>query len=358
VAALEKLRPLEQLAKNLGCHWPNIEAAKKETQRRQQELLDALSIDAPVDSVDRSVVAFGSIAREEATDESDLDWTLLVDGQADPQHLQITQEIAKRVTAHGFKEPGPTGVFGHMAFSHEIIHNIGGQSDTNRNLTQRVLLLLESIPIGQRREAYDRVITGVLHRYILEDAGLTHAGAKVSLPRFLLNDIARFWRTMAVDFANKQRERGGQGWGLRNAKLRFSRKLVFASGLLLCFRCVLNPPEASTEEADAGYANAIVNRLKEFVPLTPLDNVADAVLTYGVSSEVAKKLFGCYDQFLGVLSDGVRRDELENLRPSDAGASETFQYVRTISHEFQFALNQVFFDHERIGKLTREYGVF
>ena len=349
---------MERLAKQLGCQWPNIEATKTLALRRREELLSALSTPPPVDSEDRSVVAFGSIAREEATEDSDLDWALLVDGQADPQHLQITQEIAQRFADLGLKEPGPTGVFGHMAFSHEIIHNIGGESDTNRNLTQRILLLLESVSVSQKREAYDRVITGVLHRYLLEDAGLSHAGAQGNLPRFLLNDIARFWRTMAVDFANKQRERAGRGWGIRNAKLRFSRKLIFASGLLVCYRCVLDPPQGPPEDTGSGYANAILDQLKECVRFTPLDNVADAVLKYGVSSEVAKKLLGCYDQFLGVLRDPGKRKELDNLTPNDAASSVTFQEVRQNSHEFQDALNVLFFDHEQIGKLTREYGVF
>ena len=46
---------------------------------------------------------------------------------------------------------------------------------------------------------------------------------------------------MAVDFASKQRDRAGEGWGLRNAKLRMSRKLIFASGLLVCFSANLDP---------------------------------------------------------------------------------------------------------------------
>jgi len=56
---------------------------------------------------------------------------------------------------------------GKLAFSHEIIHQIGGEDDTNSNTTKRILLLLESAPIG-RHDASDRVLDSVLSRYILE----------------------------------------------------------------------------------------------------------------------------------------------------------------------------------------------
>jgi len=121
---------------------------------------------------------------------------------------------------------------------------------------------------------------------------------------------------------------------------------------------VLSPPTVSPDDLGTGHANAVLNRLKQYVRLTPLDSIADAVMTYEVSSEVAKNLFGCYDQFLGVLSNLSMRKELDDLRPNDAAGSATFQHVRTISYRFQDALNQLFFGHERIGNLTREYGVF
>src|SRR5229473_3295864 len=152
----------------------------------------------------------------------------------DPKVLKDHQER--------FRPPGQTGTFGNMAFSHDIIHQIGGQNDTNRNTTQRILLLLESATIGRSNQAYERIIRGVINRYLEEDNHLlTRDSRRYRVPRFLLNDIVRFWRTMAVDFASKQRDRAGKGWGLRNAKLRMSRKLIFASGLLVCFSANLDP---------------------------------------------------------------------------------------------------------------------
>jgi hypothetical protein len=108
------------------------------------------------------------LARDEWTVGSDVDWTLLVDGLADPEHLRVAQWVTERLEEAEFAKPGPTGVFGNMAFSHEIVHQIGGQQDTNRNTTQRVLMLLESYPIG-KDAAYERVLRGILHRYLEDD---------------------------------------------------------------------------------------------------------------------------------------------------------------------------------------------
>lgn len=73
-------------------------------------------------------------------------------------------------------------------------------------------------------------------------------------PRFLLNDVIRYWRTMCVDFAGKERE-GPEKWGLRNAKLRTARKILFAGGLLPVLECESRTklgPNWSSQHLDRG----------------------------------------------------------------------------------------------------------
>lgn len=56
-----------------------------EAKRKTTDLRERLSALSEFSSEDASVVVFGSVGRGEVTDASDVDWTLLVDGPADPQ---------------------------------------------------------------------------------------------------------------------------------------------------------------------------------------------------------------------------------------------------------------------------------
>jgi predicted nucleotidyltransferase len=334
----------------------------REASLMKREELDHILSVPKYTSEDTSIVVFGSLARQELTSGSDLDWTLLVDGLANSDHLPITQEIRGVLEERlpNFKPPGQTGTFGNLTFSHDLVHQIGGQNDTNQNTTRRVLLLLESVPIGKRTEAHERVVRAVVNRYIDEDNHLlTHDGQSYRVPRFLLNDIVRFWRTMAVDFASKQRDRGGSGWGLRNAKLRMSRKLIFASGLLVCFGANLDPElriKISTDDGDIKLA--LIDHVRERLRLTPLENLARAIEKYDVPKVIGEELFASYAEFLEIIDDENNRHALEQLRASDSRTDPTFKRIRKLSETFEHALDNIFFENELIAPLTRKYGVF
>ncbi|MGA7695565.1 MAG: nucleotidyltransferase domain-containing protein [Candidatus Sulfotelmatobacter sp.] len=338
-----------------------LRKAREASLRTREELDRHLSDEiGKYTSEDTSLVVFGSLARGEWTSKSDLDWTYLIDGEANSDHLKISQQIQRLFLREEYEEPGPTGTFGNMAFSHDIIHQIGGQHDTNKNTTQRILLLLESCPIGRRTEAYERVIRGVINRYLEEDVHpLTHDLKRYRVPRFLLNDIVRFWRTMAVDFASKQRDRAGAGWGLRNAKLRMSRRLIFASGLLVCFSANLDPAlngQISTDKNDIKLK--LVNHIRDYVRKTPLQILAKSMEQYKVPEATARELFGAYAEFLKLLDDKESREALRALRASDSRTDPTFQRIREISRAFENALDHIFFENPNLASLTRKYGVF
>jgi predicted nucleotidyltransferase len=348
-------REVERLAEKLGTSWPAISRARDASDVERDELTVELAEFVPSDT---SIVVFGSLARRELTSGSDLDWALLLDGQADPQHHDSARKIRRKLEQLKRIEPGATGAFGGLTNSHDLIHKIGGLDDTNVNLTQRNLLLLESVTIGDG-EAYDRVIRNVLRRYIEEDLGRS-GDDPYRVPRFLLNDIARYWRTLAVDFAQKRRDREGAKWALRTAKLRMSRKLIYAAGLMICYSCT-RISKGGTAEARQVSIIHVVKHLETMVAKTPLDILAGTILDY--SDEIGsagKKLFGAYDVFLAVLDDPDKRTRLEKLAPEAAGGDRVYEEVRQASDAFHEALTEIFFDCDStpIPGLTRKYGVF
>ncbi len=357
----QTLSPLFQLERVLNAHWPNLHAAFDATKTVLIELSQLVNGTARADS---SIVVTGSLGRREYTQKSDLDWILLVDGAGDARDQKTFLELDRAI--HGadrFKKPGREGTFGKLVFSQPIIHHIGGEEDSNSNTTRRILLLLEAVAIGESR-AFERVRKGILLRYLNEDRGLfqrDHTNRIRWVPLFLLNDLARYWRTMTVDFAYKQFDRGNRGYAVRSIKLGISRKLMFASGLLACFWC---DPEISRNDEQEPHPQTLIAHLDDFLSWTPLERLALFFSTHLANEaeflrKTALALFGAYDEFIGMLNQPDIREHLETMHPEEVDSDEIFKQARAIRRRFGEGIQNMFLDNRSpLYTLTIDKGVF
>jgi hypothetical protein len=283
--------------------------------------------------VDAAVVLFGSWGREELTSQSDDDWAVL--GEADPAVLAR----CRSVLGGSEREPGQQDLFG-VAFScAELTRNIGLDADTNTNLTRRMLLLLESRAVVGG-DLHARCFASVLEAY------LGHGVRDYQPPRFLLNDLIRYWRTICVDFEGKRRGAGGDDpkYASRNAKLRTSRKVLFAGGLLPVLLC-----HTQTAASMPGFLTAQFSA-------PPTDRLAAAFLTQDAVAEGVRAL-GAYDRWVGLLADPSARAELAALRESTRERSPLFASIREIGDELQRGLLALLYE-TGLSPLTRWYGLF
>jgi hypothetical protein len=319
---------LAQLAAAGGAEFPNLTRARDytavELERRKEALAD----------VGAAVVLFGSWGREELTAQSDDDWAVLGD-DVRPDLL----DRCRAVLGGEAREPGQQDLFG-VAFScDELTRNIGLDADTNTNLTRRMLLLLESRPIAGHDE-HARCFAQVLHAY------LGHGVRDYQPARFLLNDLIRYWRTICVDFEGKRRGAGGDDpkYASRNAKLRTSRKVLFAGGLLPVLLC---------QTKTAAEMPAFLTR--QFAA-PPTDRLAAAFILQGAVAEGVRAL-GAYDRWIGMLGDASIRAQLAALRESTREASPLFAQIREVGDELQRGLLALLYE-TGLSPLTRWYGLF
>jgi hypothetical protein len=338
---LSPATPLNCLEQLSGRTFPALAAARALTARRlvqRAELLDGVTLDAHA-----AVVLMGSWGRHELTAGSDDDYVVLVRGFAPAgggwgSAHDTAAKVAERFARDpgGFSAPGRQGVFAEVVHSADLLQ-VGLDDDTNTNLTRRMLLVLESVAA-----CHADVLAGVrldlIHDY-LRDALRDHRP-----PRFLLNDLVRYWRTIGVDFVAKDRDRAGAGWGLRNAKLRTSRKLLFASGLLPVLRC------------HELRAEAIAPFLAEQFAMPPTDRVADAFLRYSAVQAGADAL-AAYDAFIALIDDDDARAELAALDGrAVADESPRWREVAELGGTIERALLALLFETE-LGPITRRYAV-
>lgn len=316
-----------------GLHFSHITAARSKTDRRLQErrrTFEAFEADR-----DATIVLTGSWGRHEVTSESDDDFMVVFEGSPREGARPSVNEVARVL---GGPPPGVEDIFGRPVSLDDLRGKIGRDEDTNANLTRRMLFVLESVAV-RGEDVHARARTALLRGYL--DANVKDFRP----PRFLLNDVVRYWRTIAVDFESKMRARKGEGWGLRNAKLRLSRKALFAGGLLPVLGC---------------YRYRVVDMpayLDERMSVPPLDRIADAFIDHGALDSGARAL-NAYDEFLAILDDSDQRKLLSALGVEDARESQLFARIAELGKEFEACLLTLLFDDPELRRWVRDYLIF
>lgn len=353
--ATAPLGALEHLATRTDASFPALLAARHRSEAGLNALArDLAEIQLPPET---SVVLLGSWGRAEVTGVSDLDW-LLVDASAErapagegvpipraqlalapdlagpplEAHLDDLSEIMRR---HG-ADPGSQGTFGTAVHVEDLAGKIGLDEDSNQNLTRRMLLVLESVAATgaeHHRTALERVITTYVQ-------GSTR---DYRPPRFLLNDLIRYWRTIAVDFEGKRREQDDHKWALRNVKLRTARKVLFMGGLLPVLAC---------RDMRAGEMAPYL--LDQFsAPAT--DRIAHAFLAWDAMDEGVRSL-RAYDAVLERLADADTRRRLDALDYEHARDDSLFLELRRLGHELESGLLALLFETP-LRDVVRRYAV-
>ena len=265
------------------------------------------------DSAD-TVLICGSYARREAAGPSDVDYFLVSDKEDEREGL--INQIDVVVNRLGLKAPSQGGPFANVGTPQSIVQNIGGTKDSNANLTRRMLLLLEGDWLFNEG-SFRRLRREILAKYLGGDI----PDHQIAL--FLLNDIIRYWRTICVDYEHKTTE-GDKPWAIRNVKLVFSRKLIYASGLF----SVALTADMSIEKK--------VERLEELFDQRPLDRIVHIC-----GEAPTARMVRCYETFLDCISDQKKRCDLENLGRGGRG-DPLFREIKNEGHQFTLELLKLF----------------
>ncbi len=301
---------------------PTLLTADHFTQSKLQTIRTALAaaLENSTYKDNITLVATGSYGRGEASAESDLDWFLIFDKDLEAQDTipEEIKSIADVISRNIDTGPGDSQTFGKNAivkFS-DLQSNIGGQHDTNKTLTRRLLFLLEGTWLyGEER--FKDYRCKLLTKYIKPDVS-------TELPYFLLNDIIRYYRTMATDFEYKVVE-GGKAWGLRNIKLRFSRKLLYFGGVIVMAELNGLGQQQKLIKAEELFDKNVLERI------TFLDCNA-------MNSKTTEAL-ALYSQFLESLSDSDIRAALDDCPKESRNKVQAYVDLKVASEDFSKVLH-------------------
>ncbi|WP_339796467.1 nucleotidyltransferase domain-containing protein [uncultured Hyphomonas sp.] len=260
----------------------------------------------------------GSYARREATSGSDVDLFFLYTGEHKEEAVEYQRRVRERLKDDGFEMPAPGGVFSEPLSVSMTREMIGGQDDSNVQITRRMLLLLEGEWIFNE-SGFNQARTQLLRKYVPDNL----RDDKICL--FLLNDVIRYWRTICVDFEYKV-QNDDKPRAIRLIKLRFSRMLLFLAGVL------------AIGATHGQNVDEKVETLSQYLALSAIERIQE------IAGEKTYPALELYAEFLTALDDTRIREALSQKSPAGEESQE-FKRLRKLAHDFRDALVELLQSH-------------
>jgi predicted nucleotidyltransferase len=286
----------------------HIDEAKRFSDLKLKSLRAQISGIVPSNEL---VITCGSYARREASEASDLDYYNVISDSSAEEHSQWSSDLRALIAREVGKLPSAQGAFATNIQKQELLENYGGNDDSNETITRRMLYLLEGEYLTNEAE-FRRIRRQIIERYV------NNTPSDHQIAFYLLNDVVRYWRTMAVDYADKTYgARNPKPWAIRNIKLIFSRKLIYASGLFSIALTADRTKERKIEILDDLFSRTPIERIK-----------------YVCGEGQSRRLLELYDVFLCHMKDPETRSQLDRLEQDDRFANKWFRDIKNEGHYF------------------------
>ena len=214
----------------------SIDERHSYSQQILTHLVQSVSEIASLHSSSLCLYATGSFGRLEASKYSDLDLLFFHSGTGSDDsvsHIEktlIDAELINVCRDLSLPDFDGDGRFLDVHYLGDVKELLGGPDDDYHNhFTARMLLLLESRWIYNELQ-YDIIVKSIIESYYRDYDNHDQTFS----PRFLVNDIMRFWKTLCLNYEHKRNRPENLSKNknhLANLKLKFSR-------LLTCFSTI------------------------------------------------------------------------------------------------------------------------